>query len=78
MFTESFFNILLNLDADWIVERVATDVKLGEVVIQVKCLLKEVEDVETGELCPVYDHAPERKWRHLDTLQYKTFICCSL
>ncbi len=37
-----------------------------------------VEDVETGELCPVYDHAPERKWRHLDTMQYKTFISCSL
>lgn len=78
MFTESFFNILLNLDDDWVVEEVATDVKLGEVVIGIKCLLKEVEDVETGELCPVYDHAPERRWRHLDTLQYKTYICCSL
>ncbi|MBZ0099477.1 MAG: ISL3 family transposase, partial [Taibaiella sp.] len=30
------------------------------------------------EECPIYDHAPERKWRHLDTLQYKTYICCGL
>lgn len=78
MFTESFFNILLNLDDDWVVEKVITDVKLGEVSIKIKCLLKEVEDIETDDLCPVYDHAPERRWRHLDTLQYKTFISCSL
>jgi transposase len=25
-------------------------------------------------LCPVHDHAPERRWRHLDALQYRTFL----
>ncbi len=26
----------------------------------------------------VYDHAPLRRWRHLDIMQYKTFINASL
>ena len=27
--------------------------------------------------CPVHDHAPERRWRHLDALQFKTFLTAS-
>lgn len=27
-----------------------------------------------GAQFPVYDHAPERVWRHLDTCQFKTFL----
>jgi len=29
---------------------------------------------ECGELLTVYDHAPERVWRHLDTCQFKTYL----
>lgn len=78
MFTESFFNILLDLDEGWVVNRVSTDINKGEVYIEVVCELKEFEDSETGKMCKVYDHAPERLWRHLDTMQYKTFISCML
>ena len=31
-----------------------------------------------GETQRFYDFAPERRWRHLDTLQYKTYIACRL
>jgi transposase len=24
--------------------------------------------------CPVYDHAPERRWRHLDAMKFKTYL----
>ena len=78
MFTENFFNLLLNLEDNWVVKSVKTDVNKGEVSLHIKCLLELIEDKETGELCKVYDHAPERTWRHLDTMQYKTFITCSL
>jgi transposase len=27
--------------------------------------------------CPVHDHAPERRWRHLDALQFKTYLTAS-
>jgi len=78
MFTENFFNILLDLEEGWNVESVSTDLKKGEISIKIKCVLKSLLDEETGELCRVYDHAPLRSWRHLDTMQYKTFITCSL
>lgn len=29
---------------------------------------------ETGELCPIHELRDERRWRHLDTMQYKTFL----
>ena len=78
MFTENFFNLLLNLEDNLVVKSVKTDINKGEVSLHIKCLLELIEDKETGELCKVYDHAPERTWRHLDTMQYKTFITCSL
>ena len=78
MFTENFFNLLLNLEDEWVVQNVRTDINKGEVYIHIDCLLKEIRDEETGDLCKVYDHAPERIWRHLDTMQYKTFIACRL
>ena len=29
---------------------------------------------ECGGVCPMADHAPERTWRHLDTMQFETLI----
>lgn len=29
---------------------------------------------ECGESCEIYDHQKERVWRHLDTMQFQTFI----
>ena len=31
-----------------------------------------------GESCPVYDHAKERRWRHLDTCDHYTYLHASL
>lgn len=78
MFTENFFNLLLDLEDGWNVKSVTTDINKGEVSIEIKCILKAIIDEESGESCRVYDHAPLRSWRHLDTMQFKTFITCSL
>lgn len=78
MFTEGLFSKLLQLEDGWFVESVETDFKQEEIYIQIECVLDELEDTETGELCRVYDHAPLREWRHLDTMQYKTFLRCKL
>lgn len=29
---------------------------------------------ECGKPCPLYDHQPERRWRHLDTCQFRTIL----
>lgn len=78
MFTENLFTKLLQLEDGWIVESVDTDFNKEEIFIQIACLLDQLEDSETGGLCKVYDHAPMREWRHLDTMQYKTYIRCQL
>ena len=76
MFTESFFTLLLGLEEGWDVDKIDTDIKKEEVRIYINCKLKEAE-IES-ETCKYYDRAPSREWRHLDTLQFKTFIVCSL
>jgi len=78
MFTENFFTTLLNLEDGWEVQSIQTDLGKAEIYIRVSCRLDQLVDDQTGELCKVYDHAPEREWRHLDTLQYKTYIKCKL
>lgn len=78
MFTENLFKKLLQLEDGWIVESVDTDFNKEEIFIQIACVLDQLEDSETVELCKVYDHAPMREWRHLDTMQYKTYIRCQL
>ncbi|MBS1936273.1 MAG: ISL3 family transposase [Bacteroidetes bacterium] len=75
---EKLFERLLELEAGWVVTQVDTDMGLGEVHIHVECRLKKCVDADSGETCKVYDHAPMRKWRHLDIMQYKTYICCRL
>src|SRR6266478_5420421 len=37
-------------------------------------LHQPVVSVLDFEPCPLYDHQPERCWRHLDTCQYRTIL----
>lgn len=78
MFTENLFTKLLQLEENWVVKSVDTDFDSEEIFIYIECLRDHLEDRETGDLCKVYDHAPMREWRHLDTMQYKTYIRCQL
>lgn len=66
---------ILGIEAPWFVERV--ELKLGEGEVHV--FLDHDEMVnwpcpECGTGCKLYDHQPERRWRHLDTCQYQTMV----
>jgi len=78
MFTHQFFDLLLNLDDDWQVVNVEADYSVSDIKIVIKYIGKKALCPETLESCILYDHAPQRKWRHLDTMQYKTYISCEL
>lgn len=78
MFTHQFFDILLNLNNNWQVYDVDADYKKEDVIIKIKYIGNQVECPKTYGLYKIYDYAPERIWRHLDTMQYKTYISCSL
>lgn len=74
MFTHQFFDLLLNLDEDWQVTKVDADYRLSDVNITIEHMGKQAECPTTMEMLKIYDHAPNRTWRHLDTMQYKTYI----
>ena len=78
MFIHQFFDLLLNLDENWQVKQVEADYKLSEIKIIIEFTGKQAECPNTLEMCKIYDHAPDRTWRHLDTMQYKTYISCKL
>ncbi|MGH9577136.1 MAG: ISL3 family transposase, partial [Terriglobales bacterium] len=59
----------------WRVERVEMRFEEGAVHIY----LEHAEEAswvcpECGRESPLYDHQPEREWRHLDTCQYRTIL----
>ena len=67
------YRVLLGLDAQWRVEEV--DFSLLDKKVEIR-----VEHIgglccpECGAACPQADLAPERQWRHLDTMQFQTVI----
>ena len=78
MFSAQFFDLLLDLGEEWKVDDVKVNTLLGEVDIYVSYLESKAECPDTKELCGIYDHRTTRRWRHLDTLQFKTYINCKV
>ncbi len=66
---------ILGIEKPWFVERV--ELKLDEGEVHVYLEHGEVASwpcAECGSQCKLYDHQPERQWRHLDTCQYETIL----
>ncbi len=78
MFSEQFFDLLLNLDENWKVDRVYVNSKIEEVDIFVSYCGSYADDPDSQYSYKLYDHAPSRRWRHLDTMQYKTYMVLPL
>ncbi len=76
MFSEQFFELILDFGDEWNVKRVYVNTQKDEVDIFIEHDANLAENPSTREDCPIYDHAPSRRWRHLDTMQFKTFINC--
>ena len=82
MIPEKVFHQILALGDSWRVSRVDYLEKEGKVLIQVQ----ETSALWPVESCPScgdksvrgYDHAPERRWRHLSVCQLQSEIGCAL
>lgn len=66
---------ILGIELPWSVDHV--ELKLGTEAVHI--YLKHTEGIqwncpECGRECSLYDHQPERQWRHLDTCQYRTVL----
>ena len=69
------YQAILGITSPWHVEEVKLALDEGQVDVHVAHGKGERFDCpECGRSCAVYDHAPERTWRHLDTCQYKTLL----
>jgi transposase len=69
---------ILGIESPWQVERVELKLESGEIHVYLE------HDGAASWLCPecslaspLYDHQPERRWRHLDTCQYQTILHAS-
>src|ERR1700761_648160 len=66
---------ILGIGEPWRVDSVELKLHEGEVHVR----LKHDEGLPwpcpaCGKPCALYDHQPERRWRHLDTCQYRTIL----
>ena len=69
---------LLGLDASWQVESVDLQLEQRRVEIRVAHVGGTVPCPECGQGCGLADHAEERRWRHLDTMQFITELVARL
>jgi transposase len=66
---------ILGIHEPWRVVSVELKLEEGEVHVHLNHPPdKEWPCPECGKPCSVYDHQPERQWRHLDTCQYRTIL----
>lgn len=72
--TKDFLNKLSDFGEDWIITGLELDEYKQEAIIDLEYKGSEYNDPETEEVCSLYDHAPERIWRHLDLWNCKTYI----
>lgn len=73
------YRLLLGLDETWDVADVQFDLKANRVSIALaQWPGVRVACPECNASCSVYDHANERTWRHLDTMQFETRLTARL
>lgn len=73
---QAHYQLLLGLETPW--EVVSVDLELEKKRVEI-CLehakgTGPIQCPECGARGPIHDHAPERTWRHLDTMQFETIL----
>ena len=69
------YALLLGLDGAWQVVTVHLSLEEKRVEIALEHRASPpLPCPECGAACPLADHAPERTWRHLDTMQFETVL----
>lgn len=68
---------MLKLPVPWEVAEVKIDEEAQEIKVYIEYKSEVGVCFQTGEVCKIYDRR-ERSWRHLDTMEYKTWIVSRL
>ena len=75
---EDLYQSILGLESPWEVEKVSLESDNGEIIIYLNYNSRVGICPECGKECKVYDNRNIRKWRHLDTCQFKTYLVASI
>ena len=68
------YQLLLGLDSNWEVQSVDLNLPENRVDIALTYGGSRLRCPECGDECGRFDTAPERTWRHLDTMNFETLI----
>ena len=68
------YSELLGVDDSWRVTEVDLDLPGEQVRIELEATGRSYCCSACGAACALKDHAPQRQWRHLDTMQFKTIL----
>jgi transposase len=72
---QKHYALLLGIGSPWEVKTV--ELRLEEKKVEIELSWQWGQDAqcpECGRACSIHDSAPERTWRHLDTMQFATLI----
>ena len=68
------YRLLLGLNDDLTVDDVDLSLADKRVSIALSFVGDRVTCPDCGAVCCCHDHAPDRRWRHLDTMQFETIL----
>lgn len=72
---KELYQQILGLSSPWTVSGVQLDTEAQEIRVQVEHPRgAKFRCPECDCECPIHDHAAERRWRHLDSCQFKTLL----
>ncbi|MDA3934098.1 MAG: ISL3 family transposase [Gammaproteobacteria bacterium] len=73
MLDRELYRQILGIESPWQVTDVEVDLPGGGVTVNIKRSGDDLACPQCGQIAPGYD-SRERRWRHLDTCQYKTWL----
>lgn len=75
---EEHYHQLLGINSPWDIHSV--DLNMAELRVDIEIEYTETKGLcpECGTLCPKHDERKNRTWRHLDTMQFSTYLYCDL
>jgi transposase len=75
---EEHYSQLLGIHSPWQISQVDLKMQEQRVDIEIEYAADEGPCPECGTICPKHDDRKRRSWRHLDTMQFATYLHCEL
>ena len=75
---EDHYSQLLGIRVTWEISKVDLDISAHRADIEIEYTDVTGACPECGASCPRHDDRKQRSWRHLDTMQFATYLHCSV